>query len=218
MSAARTDAGTVAVAIEEFDPASKTHPALLYRLCRAYLVEEFNRTRVHPAGLIADPALVPVFIHAGGKAAGVVSIDPLRRSAETIYVEPRQRGRGVATGAMLLLRERHRIGTVKGPVSPASAGIPERVGVVVDYGSDAARVARQAVAEAARQAVLGVCSGLRHRASRLYGKPCDTCYRRELGRASDLAVGVYLKAVREGRAAVLPEASPVGEGGVLGCR
>lgn len=217
MSVSDVDAGTVA--IEAFDPASKTHPALLYRFCRAYLVEEFNRTRVHPAGLIADPALVPVFISSGGKPVGVVSIDPIRRSAETIYIEPRQRGRGVATQAMLQLRERHRIGTVKGPLSPASAGIPGRVGAVVDYGSDAARMAREAVAEGAREAVLGVCSGLRHRASRLYGKPCDSCYRRELGRASDLAVGAYLEAVRQGRAAVLTEASPVrDEGGEPGCR
>lgn len=192
-----------AVTVEPFDPASKTHAVDLYRFCRAYLVEEFNRTRSHPSGLIVDPALVPVFIHVGGRPAGVVSVDPARRSAETIYIEPGQRGRGAATRTMLLLREFHQVGTVKGPLSPASAGIPDRVGAVVDHGSGAARAAREAVAAQARTAVLGVCSGLGHKAARVYGKPCDTCYRRELGRASDLAVTAYLKAARVGQAVAL---------------
>lgn len=191
------------VVIEPFDPVSTTHPAYLYRLVRAYMVDEFNRTRAHPFGQIAALPLVPVFICVGGKVAGVVSVDPGRRSAETIYVGPKQRGRGAATQAMLLLREQHAVRTVKGPLSPASANIPQRVGATVDYGSAVSGAAREAEAERSRVAVLGVCSGLGHKAARLHGQPCNTCYRRELGRASDLAVTAYLKAARMGQAATL---------------
>jgi GNAT superfamily N-acetyltransferase len=191
------------VVIEPFDPASMTHPAHLYRLVRAYMVDEFNRTRAHPFGHIAALPLVPVFICVGGKVAGVVSVDPARRAAETIYVEPKRRGRGVATQAMLLLRERHGIRTIKGPLSPASANIPERVGAVVDYGSGIGLAVREGVAEQSRVAVLGVCSGLGHKAARVHGQPCSSCYRRELGRASDLAVTAYLRAARMGQAAIL---------------
>lgn len=195
--------GGVTATIEAFDPVSKTHPAHLYRFCRAYSVEEFNRTRAHPCGQIAALPLVPVFICVGGKVAGVVSVDPARRSAETIYVEPKLRGRGVATRAMLLLREQHAVSVIKGPLSPASAGIPERVGATVDYGSAVGRSLREAEAERSRVAVLGVCSGLGHKAARLHGRPCNACYRRELGRACDLAVTAYLKAARAGQAASL---------------
>lgn len=191
------------VVIEPFDPASTTHPAHLYRLVRAYMVDEFNRTHTHPFGQIAATSLVPVFICVDGKVAGVVSVDPGRRAAETIHVEPKRRGRGVATQAMMLLREHYGIRTIKGPLSPASANIPERVGAVVDYGSAIGLATREAVAEESRVAVLGVCSALGHKAARLHGQPCNTCYRRELGRASDLAVMAYVKAAREGRAAVL---------------
>ncbi|MFI1044992.1 hypothetical protein ACH4U3_04125 [Streptomyces griseoruber] len=179
----------------EFDASNSEHVESIITLYRAYLLEEFERTKEWPDGVPIGEPLKTIMMEIEGETIGFASVDVVRYAVELAYIIPAYRRRGITRAVLKNWRDAcpHTL-QVKGPISPSARSLCDSLGIPETSQPEEEVAARERLHAEAYATVAAQC---RHRHGHP-GRPCQQCCRKHLSRTADVVVRMHVNTVTAG--------------------